>query len=95
MQQSLFALPAEVKESVLWCRPCLGLVNQFAVGLRVPLPVGAAPWLRENCQVIATKGLPSGAVAVRVFVPAHLAEAFLSLPSVRGGSRHESNLLPW
>lgn len=95
MRQSLFSLPPVVRKSVLWCRPCLCSVDRFVLGFSAPLPVGVAPWLRENCQVLAVQSMPSGFIAVQVRVSGSLSHTFHTLPQPRGGSRHESNLLPW
>jgi hypothetical protein len=95
MRQSVFSLPPVVRQSVLWCRPCLGSIDRFAVGLPAPLPLGVAAWLRENCQVLAVQSLSSSCVAVQVWVPGSLSHVFHTLPQPRGGSRHPSNYLPW
>jgi hypothetical protein len=95
MQLPLFSQPVDPLSHVLWCRPCLGSTDRFAVGLPVPLPLGMADWLRQNCAVLAVQALPSGTVAVQVAVSGSLLARFRALPSVRGGSRHESNLLLW
>jgi hypothetical protein len=93
MQLSLFSLPVELRQSVLWCRSCSGSADRFALGLRPPLPVGAAPWLRQSCRILAVQSLPSGTIAIQVWVPDSLSASFRTLPQPKGGSRHESNLL--
>lgn len=96
MQLSLFSLPPELREIVLWCHPCItGSDTHFILGLRPPLPFGVAPWLRQHCRITAIQGLPSGTIAVRAQVPTSLSVSFRSLPRPRGGSRHEVNLLPF
>lgn len=93
-QLSLFALPQPVAASVLWCRPALGCLGSFVIGLPSPAPAAALLWLSQSCSVQSVAPL-AGGVAVLVAVPASLSSAFWSLPSPRGGSRHPSNLLPF
>lgn len=94
MQLSLFSLPVEVRQSVLWARPSVGCVGHHAVGLVSPVPPTVLLWLTQTCQVVSVLPMPS-CVALLVAVPGSLSAAFHSLPQPRGGSRHPSNQLPW
>lgn len=89
------SLPAAVFEVVLWCRPAAGARQSFAVGLAAPVSPEVLLWLSEAGEVQACSVLPSGAIALLIKLPGSLAAAFAALPAPQGGSRHESNYLPF
>lgn len=95
MQMDLFSTAENALACVLWCDPCFGSSERFTIGLPAPLPLGLAPWLRQNCRVLQVKPLPSGAIAVQIWVPAPLQSTFRALPKPQGGSRHEMNYVQW
>jgi hypothetical protein len=95
MQSSLFSLPEEVKRSLRWCRRATGSKRLLVVGLPSPVPPAVLLWLSQSCTVKSLQVLPSQDVALLLGVPDLLMSEFLALPSPIGGSRHESNQLPW
>lgn len=92
MQLSLFPVLEEFKQQVLWCRSVSGSTTLFVIGVST-LPPLVLRWLAPFVQAHAS--LPSGNMAFLVRVPPSLTATFSSLPAPRGGSRHESNYLPW
>ena len=92
-QLTLFSIPNEVRDRVLWCRLASGCLESFVVGVAWPAPPTVVLWFCQSCYVEAVDTLPSGHVALLVRVPGSLSLAFHSLPAPHGGSRHESNSL--
>lgn len=89
MQLSLFVIPVEVKESILWCVPRSH--STFVVAVCPGLVVGQ--WFITNgCRLFKSARVPSG-VAFLVQVPPALVSSFKALPSGGGGSRHPSNYI--
>lgn len=95
MQSSLFSLPEEVKRSLHWCRRATGSKQLLVVGLPSPIPPAVLLWLSQNCTIDELQVLPSQDVALLLSAPDLLMSEFLALPAPIGGSRHESNQLPW
>jgi hypothetical protein len=79
----------------MWCRHASGCLGSFVVGFPAPIPPAVLLWLCQSCLVESATVLPSGCIALLIKVPGALSAAFLALPSPQGGSRHESNKLPF
>ena len=95
MQESLFSLSESVRSSVLWCRPVIGTSTLFAIGFSRSCSSEVIEQLSQLVEIKAFETMRLGNTAFLIKVPVSLLGTVRSLPQPRGGSRHESNDLPW